>query len=101
VCDFCTLDLPLSESFLVLRDSVDKSKILFLPRVVVMQATLVHLEFNMWFGLRLPAEHTHTPQIIAILCDAVLIYQIAQRNDNGNRSLSGPNSLVVARFSCF
>jgi hypothetical protein len=99
LCEFCTLDLPLSESFLVLRDNVGESKMMFLTRVLVMQAALVHSEFHIWFGLRLPVNHKH--KIITIICDTVLIYQIAQSNNISNSSCDEPHSLVVARHSCF
>jgi hypothetical protein len=36
-----------------------------------------------------------------MLCDMVLIYQIAQSNDIGNISGAEPKSLVVTRHSCF
>jgi hypothetical protein len=98
-CDLFTLDLPLSEALLVIKYSGDVSTMLFLPRVVVMQAALVHSEFHIRSGLRLPMDHKH--QIITIVCDVVLIYQIAQSNDIGNSSRDEPNSLGVAQNSCF
>jgi hypothetical protein len=98
-CDFCTLDFPLNEAFLVLRDSFDKRKMLLLLRVVVMQPTLMHSKLHIWFGLRLPLDHKH--QIITTVCDAILIYQIVQSNDIGNSSRAEPNSLVVLGIVAF
>jgi hypothetical protein len=34
--DFCTLDLPLGKAFLVLRESVNESRVMFLPWVIIM-----------------------------------------------------------------
>jgi hypothetical protein len=35
LCEFCTLDLPLSKACLVLGDSVKEGKVLLLPRVIL------------------------------------------------------------------
>jgi hypothetical protein len=58
----------------------------------------VHLEFHIWLGLRLSVHNNH--KIVTIICDAILIYQIAQCNDIGDGSGAEPYSFVVALHCC-
>jgi hypothetical protein len=96
--DLCTLDLPFGKACLVFRDSVNESQVLFFPRVIKMEPTLVHLEFHIWLGLQLLVHNKH--QIVNIICDAILIYQIAQCTDIGDGLGAEPYSFVVALHRC-
>jgi hypothetical protein len=58
----------------------------------------VHLEFHIWLGLLFSVYNKH--QIVTIICDAILIYLIAQYNDIGDGSGAEPYSLVVALHRC-
>jgi hypothetical protein len=59
-----------------------------------MEPTLVHLEFHIWLGLRLLVYNNH--QIVTVIRNAILIYQIAQCNDIGDGSVAELYSLAVA-----
>jgi hypothetical protein len=67
--------MPFHKTFLVLGDSVVESKMLLFPRIIIMQAALMHSKFHIWFVLRLKVDYKN--QIITIICDAVLINQVA------------------------
>jgi hypothetical protein len=58
----------------------------------------VHLEFHVWLGLQLSVHNKH--QIITIICDAILIYQIAKCNDVFDVSGDEPYSFVVSLRCC-
>jgi hypothetical protein len=59
----------------------------------------MHSEFHIRLGFRLSVSNKH--QIITIICDTVLIYQIVQCDDIGNGSSVEPYSLVVTLHRCF
>jgi hypothetical protein len=71
---------------------------LFFHLVIIMEPALVHLEFHFWLGLRISVHNKH--QIVTIICDAILIYQISRCNDIGDGSGAEPYSFVVALHCC-
>jgi hypothetical protein len=97
-CDFYTLDLLLGKACLDFRDSVNEGQVMFLPQFIIMQPALVHLEFHVWLVLGLSVHNKH--QIVTIICDAILIYQIAKCNDVCDGSGAEPYSFVVPLHRC-
>jgi hypothetical protein len=98
-CELCTLSLSLRETFLVFRNNVDESKMIFVPWIVIVLSTLVHTKFHIRISLRLPVYKKNL--IVTIICDAILLNQISQSDDVGDCCCATPNILVVARHSGF
>jgi hypothetical protein len=59
----------------------------------------VHTKFHIRLALRLTGYNKHI--IVTIICDTILLNQIAQSNDVGDCSCADPNILVVAMHSGF
>ena len=95
--DFYALDLSLSLTFLVSRDSVDECKV-FIARFIVMHTALVHSEIHICFALRFSVYYEHLA--LTIIGDPILLYDVAQINDVGDGYLAEPNIFVIARRFC-
>jgi hypothetical protein len=57
------------------------------------------MKFHIRLALRLPVYNKH--RIVTIICDAILLNQIAQSDDVGDCSCAEPNILVLAKRSAF
>ena len=68
---------------------------MFIAWVIVMQPTLVHSGFHIWFALRFSVDYEHL--VFTIIGDPIFLYDVAQSNDVGDGSLAEPNIFVIAR----
>jgi hypothetical protein len=72
---------------------------LLVPRIVIMQPTLVHPQLHVRLALGILVYNKHL--IVTIIRDTILLSQISQRDDVGYGFRAEPKVLVVARYSGF
>ena len=59
----------------------------------------MHPKLHVWLVLRFTVDHEHP--IITIICDVVLLDQVAQRDDVGDGLVTVPHIFVVPKHLCF